>query len=574
VDIMVYRLELIPNGSSTPVPQLYQIEEAEVNKVSNTSILVKIVMLGVSGTPTSYIVRYQPMIDNEFSAASEQTQTSATNNITLSNLNPNYLYKISTQLTNASGVGNIMTRFFKITSSEEVPAQKGSPKNVGEKITAKSYLTIKGGEKTDDKYSTAYRDFSSIQLGTQGEQYDQVSIGEGSLQRNVRDYNLPLYYSFGTSVIFEPNVTYPAQGAAIGFFLDNNVEKGYFIEILPTKTAVAASSEPITIFKLHKGKQKKKLNPSTKGNTAVLSGVFAGKIYNIDVKVKIHQKTVTITAYVNGYKIQATDTTSAAGVNEILYPSQRVGLVGVSGVSMFDYCYADTIKADQYDKDYQSLNFYNGQFSTDFIDNAYGDLLYNFNNEDPGITTKQNAFDEFGTVVREIYYRKIRFGQAPAIPIKWSTGANKSVQILSQTYNKFGAQVLVLNNTSIVVPVSDQAVNSLTMLANTIDDSGEIEYSTSNPSPYSQVQPITFESRWLQNENDVKSLAEWIQDKVINKSKIISMEIFGNPLISTGDIITVNYQYQGLTSSTKIIVIKVKQRFEGGLSTEITGRTI
>ena len=112
------------------------------------------------------------------------------------------------------------------------------------------------------------------------------------------------------------------------------------------------------------------------------------------------------------------------------------------------------------------------------------------------------------------------------------------------------------------------------MLANTIDDSGEIEYSTSNPSPYSQVQPITFESRWLQNENDVKSLAEWIQDKVINKSKIISMEIFGNPLISTGDIITVNYQYQGLTSSTKIIVIKVKQRFEGGLSTEITGRTI
>ena len=66
---MVYRLELIPNGSSTPVSQLYQIEEAEVNKVSNTSILVKIVMLGVSGTPTSYIVRYQPMIYNEFSAA-------------------------------------------------------------------------------------------------------------------------------------------------------------------------------------------------------------------------------------------------------------------------------------------------------------------------------------------------------------------------------------------------------------------------------------------------------------------------------------------------------------------------
>lgn len=574
MDIMVYRLELIPNGNSTLVPQLYQIEEADVLKVSNTSILVKISMVGVSGTPTSYIVKYQPMVDYEYSAASEQTQTSATNNITLSNLNPNYLYKISTQLTNASGVGNVMTRFFKLTSSEEVPGQKGSPKNAGEKVTAKSYLTIKGGEKTDDKYSTAYRDFSSIQLGTQGVQYSQVSIGEGSLQRNVRDYNLPLYYSFGTSVIFEPNITYPAQGAAIGFFLGDNVEKGYFIEILPTKTAVSASSEPITIFKLNRGKQKKKLNPSTKGNTATLSRVFAGKIYNVDVKVKIYQKTVTITAYVNGYKIEATDTTSATGSNEILYPSQRVGLTGVSGVSMFDYCYADTITADQYDKDYQSLNFYNGQFSTDFLDTSYGDLLYNFNNEDVDMTKKENAFDEFGTVVREIYYKKIEFSQAPAIPIKWSAGANRSVQILSETYNQFGAQVLVLNNTSIVVPVSDQAINSLTMLANTIDSSGQIEYSTSNPSQYSQVEPITFESRWLQNESDVKSLAEWIQDRIINQSKIISMEIFGNPLISTGDIITVNYQYQGLTSATKIIVIKVKQRFEGGLKTEITGRTI
>lgn len=572
---MVYRLELIPNGDSTLVPQLYQIEEADVSKNSNTSILVKIVMVGVSGTPTSYIVKYQPMIDNEFSAGSEQTQTSATNNIIISNLNPKYRYKISTQLTNASGVGNIMTRFFSFPSSEEIPGQKASPKNVGEKVTAKSYLTIKGGEKTDDKYSTAYRDFSSIQLGTQGVQYSEVSIGEGSFQRTVRNYNLPVFYSFGTSVIFEPNVTYPAQGAALGFFLGGTgVESGYFVQVLPTKTAAPASSEPITIFKLHKGKQKKKLNPSTKGNTATLSRVFAGKIYNIDVKVKIHQKTVTITAYVNGYKIEATDTTSAIGANEILYPSQRVGLVGVSGVSMFDYCYADTIGAPQYDKDYRSLNFYNGQFSTDFIDTSYGDLLYNFNNEDPGITTKQNAFDEFGTVVREIYYKKIEFSQAPAIPIKWSAGANKSVQILSETYNQFGAQVLVLNNTSIVVPVSDQAVNSLTMLANTIDSSGQIEYSTSNPSPYSQVEPITFESKWLQNESDVKSLAEWIQDRIINQSKIISMEIFGNPLISTGDIITVNYQYQGLTSATKIIVIKVKQRFEGGLKTEITGRTI
>ena len=52
------------------------------------------------------------------------------------------------------------------------------------------------------------------------------------------------------------------------------------------------------------------------------------------------------------------------------------------------------------------------------------------------------------------------------------------------------------------------------------------------------------------------------------------MEVFGNPLISVGDIITVDYAYQGFTSDQKIIVVKVSHSFEGGLSTRILGRTL
>ena len=52
------------------------------------------------------------------------------------------------------------------------------------------------------------------------------------------------------------------------------------------------------------------------------------------------------------------------------------------------------------------------------------------------------------------------------------------------------------------------------------------------------------------------------------------MTIFGNPLISVGDIITVNYPYQGFTTSQKIIIVKVSQRFERGLETQIVGRTL
>jgi hypothetical protein len=47
---------------------------------------------------------------------------------------------------------------------------------------------------------------------------------------------------------------------------------------------------------------------------------------------------------------------------------------------------------------------------------------------------------------------------------------------------------------------------------------GTLEYSTDedkdNDYYYGIVEPIGFESTWLQNENDVKKLANWIKEKV------------------------------------------------------------
>ena len=83
-----------------------------------------------------------------------------------------------------------------------------------------------------------------------------------------------------------------------------------------------------------------------------------------------------------------------------------------------------------------------------------------------------------------------------------------------------------------------------------------------------------FESTWIQSQEAAKSLADFIKSKVVNKSKIIDMEVFGNPLISVGDVITVKYPYHGFTGSEKIIVTNVNHIYAEGLSTQITGRTI
>lgn len=243
---------------------------------------------------------------------------------------------------------------------------------------------------------------------------------------------------------------------------------------------------------------------------------------------------------------------------------------------MFDYVYADTITATQYDSA-NSLNFYKGQFTKDFIEIAYGDMIYNASTEDTGndsIDEKKESFDEFGTVVREIARRKIKLPARPSVPVGWTTGGNNLAQIMSQSYNSFTGEVMVLNNSSITVPLSDKQANDLSIFGYDIGFSGDIEYSTDPVSENSSREPVIFESQWLQSENDVKKLAEWIQSKAVNKSNIVEMEVFGNPLISVGDIITVDYAYQGFTSDQKIIVVKVSHSFEGGLSTRIVGRTL
>lgn len=550
------RYDDIPT-SVGPDSNINQVKPPTVEKTSATSISVTIDTFGMQSpnTITTYRVIYQRMTTKKVAATSAQTVNSPTNTVSITGLVQNGLYKITTQAISSAGSGNSMTRFYLLDSTSSTISKIGTPKKVGEISDAKSYLKITGGSTVDDRYTLAYRTFDSIQIPAGS------TVG---------------YYSFGTSVLMPSLISgYEAQGAGIGFFLNPSKGSGYYLSIDTTGTAANSNSKPIKIFKLN-SKQITPLETSQKGNASTLDSVFGGRTYNIDIRVKFETTQITIIAYVNGFKITATDTTNGSTGNTILPRTKIVGLVGSSGTSMFDYVYADTINAEQYDGS-TSLDFYKGQFSKDFLDISYGNMVYNASIEDTGnddITRKEESFDEFGTVVREIARRNIKFSSRPSVPVTFTTGANNLASILSQTFNSFSGDVFVLNNSSVTVPLSDKELNDLSVVGYTIGFSGDIEYSTDPVSENSVKEPVVFESQWLHYENDVKKLADWIRGEIVNKAKIIEMEVFGNPLISVGDIITVDYPYQGFTSDQKIIVVKVSHSFSGGLSTKIVGRTI
>ena len=217
----------------------------------------------------------------------------------------------------------------------------------------------------------------------------------------------------------------------------------------------------------------------------------------------------------------------------------------------------------------------NGIFSNDLLQIAYGDIIYDSKNADDQSILKSNAIDEFGTTVREIYNTKLKFDTRPSFPLTVSTGLNTSATILGAKMGNFDAEIFMLNNSSTMLPIDG---SNLYIYGNTLSDSGQLQYITDETSEFVYKDPIIFETKWLQSLEAVESLAKWIKQNVVNKGKLVNMEIFGNPILSIGDIVTIKYPYADLSGNPAkelFIITNLNHEYEGGgLSTNVTCRKI
>ena len=438
---------------------------------------------------------------------------------------------------------------------------------------SKSYLqlAVTAAQYKNKQSAVFYRNFDSLTIPTT----KSVSSTGGN------SYNTG-YFSFGTSLIMKDTLENTLHAGGVGFFLNESATSGYYIIMESTSSASAILDKKSVRIEKWIGSSKIPLKEVGTRTESTIEGIFGGRTYNVDVKVKIDNQSVTITAFINGYGITVTDTTYKINnkveiKSTILPPSKKMGLVCTRGEVAFDYGYANTLSPEQYKDRISELNIYQGQFNNDLINTSYGDLIYmaQYDKDDiPSENKKSTAVDEFGTVVREIITRDVSFNKRPAYPTMWSTGINPFVKILGSKISNFGSKIFVMNNTSQTIPLSNGAEASFLLLGNSLGNSGELEYSTDELNDYVNKEPAVFISSWLQHEADVKSLANWIKSNVVNKGKIIDMKIFGNPLISVGDIVSIKNVYQGFAGDENFIVTEVKHSFSEGLETSITCRTL
>lgn len=547
-----------------------------INEITTTSVSLDFDITSMALQPTSYVITYQRLLDDGVTNdGSSQTITTTSKPAIVTGLTAGRIYKFSVTAYRGSQYGNtLIYPAYQLSN----PGFSGSATAAGldpKKVTpGKSYFTLTNNSTTGKEYALAYRTFSAIFLPSE----TIVNYtGDDGVVDSAANYSTN-YYSFGTNIIMDSIEKSPKQGAGLGFFVGANGTSGYFIMIESTASSVSQDRKSIRIVKVN-GKNIKVLTDSQRSAESTFDGIYGGRTYSIDVKVKIDAGTINIIAYINGFKITATDKTdlaAAKGLQKILAPTERVALLSTKGTTAFDYVYGSNINKKKYDDSNYIVNSYQGQFSNDTLNMSFGEIIYDGYQKDDIVTKRGIGIDEFGTVVREIFKATAKFTSEVAYPIKWSTGDNKYAKVLGYKVSNFGAEAYVLNNTSTTIPLADGEAASFYIFGNTLGPSGTLEYNTEDPGEYVPKEPVIFESNWLQSESDVKSLADWIKTKVVNRGKVVYMEVFGNPLISVGDIITITYPYQGLAvgNTSKFIVTNVNHSYEMGLETSIVCRSL
>jgi len=380
------------------------------------------------------------------------------------------------------------------------------------------------------------------------------------------------HYTFGSALFFQSSVTNTDAAGGFGFFTNNNGMNGYYVMMETTTNLSVHGEKEVKVLKVVNGK-KTILSDSQNSASSTASGVVGAKNYKIDIKVKTSSTVNVIDIYINNFKISAVDTSAPNTTDPtklVLPATANVALVSSVGSSNFDYVYAAPISESQY-KTGVLQNVYNGQFATTTLDFLYGEkVLSNFNKADiPG-----GKLEEFGTVARELRKVTVKYQDRPAQPLYASVGINKFVQVLGQRLTSFGAEIYLLNNSGTFVPLSDGQYNSFNVIGNYVVPTGQHEYTDTTINEFSTPEPAIFESVWIQTESDAKKLSDWIKTQWSKQQVILNMNIFSNPLISVGDVITVNHPDNGLDGTKKFVVTNVNHTFDQGLDTSITARSI
>lgn len=187
-------------------------------------------------------------------------------------------------------------------------------------------------------------------------------------------------------------------------------------------------------------------------------------------------------------------------------------------------------------------------------------------------------FEEFGTIMREAAYMKVRYDVFPALysQISPTFGGLKGYTISGYQAGAYGAEFLIFNATDAPLSLdetsgnylriqgaavtqesdneltvdeyfaktssfSDQEISSGTNLFFSPAKQQQLFYDIKNSRITYGKNAFSLEAPYIQSYDEAWSLMSWITDKIMKPRLAIGVRIFSNPMIQLGDILSVDY---------------------------------
>jgi hypothetical protein len=197
----------------------------------------------------------------------------------------------------------------------------------------------------------------------------------------------------------------------------------------------------------------------------------------------------------------------------------------------------------------------------------------------PGTPPDYNLYyEEFGTIMRECAYFNIKYDRAyPAFYARIAPTFNRTrgYTVSGFTADSYGAEFLVFNNTDTVLTLDDKSSNYLriqgiaftqdTTNTITVDDylkqkgdlsdpefkpNGSVESPDRFIESYEKIRlsriqygknEFSLNSNYIQDAETAEDILGWIIDKNIRPRKLVGLNIFSNPTLQLGDIVSIKY---------------------------------
>ena len=601
---------MINGGYTAPtaeVPANYTIPFVSVGITSITQINI------FAGTPTTTPGSYSGVVSTSAnfsgtSALDHRTFTDTDGIISLTGLIPGATYYLRIRAwsgANATGTYGeyiyevfTMPKFANVASTSATTSSTTTPSTTTtDEITKTKLARVLAAEAAAQAAMESGNeaiDFSDRSTGTQenlgtstafsgNRQLQKSYLKIQNTNKNLNSYALSIKdteistsysrYSFGTGILFASTLDEPTSGGGIGFFTNSTGTNGYFIELQTDQSNKDLKDKSLKIYKVINTKKIYLSDSQDNKSGKLLGGILTSTLHKLDVDVTIKGGVTVIDVYVDNFKVTAIDSTvpnTTDPKKKTIAPTPYVALFSILHTTAFDYVYANPVSATQI-TDASSRKMYDGQYSSATINFAFGEKIAQDFNSPEG---KVAYLEEFGKTVRELRYVKANFSQPAAIPLYASTGINKFASILGSKFSNHTAEIFVINNASSFIPLAVGNEQQFFVLGNYVDNGSQHEYTESTESEYTVLEPATFQSVWIQSEADAKALFGWIKNQWSKQQQSISMEIFGNPSIEVGDIITINYAKNDLTEAKKFLITSINLSFEEGVSTSLTARSI